>query len=110
MHYIAESRRWELKQTLANARFFSLLLEGSTDVGNVDDEAFLAVCSCRSRLLSVLPCDCVCLHMCMCVPVCVCVCVFMCVCSCDRERDLSTLLLTCTSPQWTGSGTGCRRG
>ena len=39
----AESRRWELKQTLANARFFSLLLEGSIDVGNVDDEVFLAV-------------------------------------------------------------------
>ena len=47
MHYIAESRRRELKQTLANARFFSLLLEGSTDVGNVDDEVFLAVwCDC----------------------------------------------------------------
>ena len=43
MHYIAESRRRELKQTLANVRFFSLLLEGSTDVGNVDDEVFLAV-------------------------------------------------------------------
>ena len=43
MHYTAESRRRELKQTLANARFFSLLLEGSTDVGNVDDEVFLAV-------------------------------------------------------------------
>ena len=43
MHYSAESRRRELKQTLANARFFSLLLEGSTDVGNVDDEVFLAV-------------------------------------------------------------------
>jgi len=43
MHYSAESRRRELKQTLANARFFSLLLEGSTDVGYVDDEVFLAV-------------------------------------------------------------------
>ena len=43
MHYIAESRRRELKRTLANARFFSLLLEGSTDVGNVDDEVFFAV-------------------------------------------------------------------
>ena len=42
MHYIAESRRRELKQTLANVRF-SLLLEGSTDVGNVDDEVFFAV-------------------------------------------------------------------
>ena len=32
MHYIAESRRRELKQTLTDARFLSLLLEGSTDV------------------------------------------------------------------------------
>ena len=48
MHYSAESRRRELKQTLANARFFSLLLEGSIDVGNVDDEVFLAVwCDCN---------------------------------------------------------------
>lgn len=43
MHYIAESRRQELKQMLANAKFFSLLLDGSTDSGNVDDEVFLAV-------------------------------------------------------------------
>ena len=48
MHYIAESRRRELKQTLANVRFFSLLLEGSTDGGNVDDRVFLAVwCDCN---------------------------------------------------------------
>jgi len=49
MHYTAESRRWELKQTLANVRFFSLLLEGSTDVGNVDDEVFLAVLCVRNQ-------------------------------------------------------------
>ena len=49
MYYIAESRRRELKQTLANARFFSLLLEGSTDVGIVDDEVFLAVLCDRNR-------------------------------------------------------------
>ena len=48
MHYTAESRRRELKQTLANARFFSLLLEGSTDGGNVDDKVVLAVwCDCN---------------------------------------------------------------
>ena len=49
MHYTAESRRRELKQTLANARFFSLLLEGSTDVGIVDDEVFPAVLCDRNR-------------------------------------------------------------
>ena len=33
---------------LANAKFFSLLLDGSTDSGNVDDEVFLAVwCECN---------------------------------------------------------------
>ena len=78
------------------------------------------VFSCRSQWLSlinynnrsVLPCDCICVHMCMCVPVCARVCVHVCVClcSCDRERDLSAPFLTCTSPQWTGSSTGCRRG
>ena len=35
VHYIAESRRQELRQTLANAKFFSLLLDGSTDAGRV---------------------------------------------------------------------------
>ena len=43
VHYIAESRRQELRQTLANAKFFSLLLDGSTDVGNINNEAFLVV-------------------------------------------------------------------
>ena len=48
MHYIAESRRQELKEKLANANFFSLLLDGCTDAGNVDDEVFLAVwCDCN---------------------------------------------------------------
>ena len=43
IHYIAELRRQELKQTLANAKFFSLLLDGSTDTGNIDDEVLLLV-------------------------------------------------------------------
>ena len=38
-----ESRRQELKQLLANAKFFSMLLDGSTDTGNVDNEVILAV-------------------------------------------------------------------
>lgn len=43
MHYIAESRRQELKQTLAKSKFFSLLLDGSTDTANIDNELILAV-------------------------------------------------------------------
>ena len=48
MHYITESRRQELKEKVANAKFFSLLLDGSMDAGNVDNEVFLAVwCDCN---------------------------------------------------------------
>ena len=43
IHYIVESKRQEMKQTLSNARFFSFLLDGSTDTGNIDDEIFLVV-------------------------------------------------------------------
>ena len=43
IRYIVESRRQEVKQTLANAKFFSLLLDGSTDTGNIDDEVLLLV-------------------------------------------------------------------
>ncbi len=43
IHYIAESRRQELKQRPANAKFFSLLLDGSTETGNIDNELLLVV-------------------------------------------------------------------
>ncbi len=43
IHYIAESRRQGLVETLHKANFFSLLLDGSTDVGNVDNELLLVV-------------------------------------------------------------------
>lgn len=43
MHYIAESRRQELLDHLRNAKFFSLLLDGSTDKGNIDNELILVV-------------------------------------------------------------------
>ncbi|KAL5487067.1 hypothetical protein EMCRGX_G019626 [Ephydatia muelleri] len=42
-HYIAESRMEELKKQLEQAKFFSILMDGSTDSGNIDDELFLAV-------------------------------------------------------------------
>ena len=40
-HYIAESRREDLSKCLSRAKFFSLLMDSSTDSGNVDDELFL---------------------------------------------------------------------
>ncbi len=43
IHYIAKSKRQELKQTLADAKFFSLLLDGLTDTGNIDNEVIRVV-------------------------------------------------------------------
>ena len=46
-HYIAESNRQQLLEKLAQAKFFSLLIDGSTDTGNVDNELFMVVwCDC----------------------------------------------------------------
>ena len=42
-HYIAESRRVQLTDRLSNDTFFSILMDGSTDKGNIDDELFLVV-------------------------------------------------------------------
>lgn len=42
-HYIAESRREDLALCLSKAKFFSLLMDGSTDSGNIEDELFLVV-------------------------------------------------------------------
>ena len=43
IHYKAESRRLQLFDRLTQAKFFSLLMDGSTDKGNADDEVFKAV-------------------------------------------------------------------
>ena len=49
-HYIAESRRSQLFEKLAQAKFFSLLIDGSTDKGNIDNEIFMAVwCDCNAN-------------------------------------------------------------
>ena len=42
-HFIAESKRECLTQKLAKAQFFSILMDGSTDIGNIDDEIFLVL-------------------------------------------------------------------
>ena len=43
VHFIAESKRQELALELQKAKFFFLLLDGSTDAGNVDNELELVV-------------------------------------------------------------------
>ena len=43
VHYIAEARRQELAKKVVSAKFYSLLTDGSTDKGNIDNEAVLTV-------------------------------------------------------------------
>jgi len=43
VHYIAEARRQELAKKVVSAKFYSLLIDGSTDKGNIDNEAVLTV-------------------------------------------------------------------
>ena len=42
-HYIAQTRREDLAQKLASANFFSILMDSTTDKGNIDDEMFLVL-------------------------------------------------------------------
>ena len=42
-HYIAESQRKDMLKLIAEAKFFSLLIDGSTDKSNCDNEIFMAV-------------------------------------------------------------------
>ena len=42
-HFIAESQHRQLFEKLTQAKFFSLLIDGSTDKGNADDEVFVVV-------------------------------------------------------------------
>jgi len=39
--YIAEARIGDLRKTVTNTKFFSILMGGSTDVGKIDNELFL---------------------------------------------------------------------
>ena len=42
-HYVAQSQRQQVLERIAQAKFFSLLIDGSTDKANVDNEVFMAV-------------------------------------------------------------------
>ena len=39
--FIVEARTGDLRKTVTNAKFFSILMDGSTDVNKIDDELFL---------------------------------------------------------------------
>ena len=41
--FIAESKRLNLCKIVANAKFYSILTDGSTDVSNIDEEMFLVL-------------------------------------------------------------------
>lgn len=41
--FIAESKRLDLCKVIANSKFFSILMDGSTDVSNIDEEMFLVL-------------------------------------------------------------------
>ena len=43
MHYIAKAKQHGLLQKVTKTKFFSLLLDGSTDKGNIDNEILLVV-------------------------------------------------------------------
>ena len=43
VHYIAEARRREIVDKIKHTKFFSILLDGSTDKGNIDNEAILLI-------------------------------------------------------------------
>ena len=42
-HYVAQSQWQQVLERIAQAKFFSLLIDGSTDKANVDNEVFMAV-------------------------------------------------------------------
>ena len=39
-HYVAESQRSGFKKLLSNLHFYSFLMNGTTDAGNIEDELF----------------------------------------------------------------------
>lgn len=43
VHYIAEARKQELSNLLSKAKFFSILMDGSVDKGNIDNELILTI-------------------------------------------------------------------
>ena len=43
VHYIAKAKRQDLSKKIVSAKFYSLLIDGSTNKGNVDNEPVLTV-------------------------------------------------------------------
>ena len=41
--FVSSLQRLDLCKVIANAKFFSILMDGSTDVSNIDEEIFLVL-------------------------------------------------------------------
>ena len=52
--FIAESKRLDLCKVFADAKFFSILMDGSTDVSNIDEEMFLVLWCYGVMLMGVM--------------------------------------------------------
>lgn len=50
VHYIAESQRQLFISSLSSSRFYSFLMDGSTDAGNVEDEVIVILTSTRDEV------------------------------------------------------------
>ena len=50
-HYVAQSQRQQVLERIVQAKFFSLLIDGSTDKANVDNEVFMAVCVIQMKVM-----------------------------------------------------------
>ena len=57
IHYIAESQRQSFLEGFSNSNFYSFLMDGSTDAGNVEDELVLVqYCSLDAAAQEMRPC------------------------------------------------------
>ena len=57
VHYIAESQRQAFKQTLQSCHFFSVLMDGSTDKGHIENELFVILyCQADDRVQEMQTC------------------------------------------------------
>ncbi len=46
-HYIAESQRTAFMESLSTAHFYSFLMDGTTDAGNIEDELIVIISFCK---------------------------------------------------------------
>ena len=49
-HYIAESQRSAFMRSLSIVHFYSLLMDGTTDAGNIEDELIVIMTFCKDEV------------------------------------------------------------